>query len=103
MRIAVALLAVMLPFQAHAVDVGQSYAEARAELIADGWVPVKADGPAEKRCYARKEICETYAEAGNCAPTGLGACFFVFSKSGKTMSVSTENEDLDDLVVSGWE
>ena len=104
-RIAALALALFLaaPAIAHQkpLSIGQPYAEARAGLVASGWVAQSfPQDTAEFRCSYRTEICTTFPEAEMCYGTGIGACGFVFERAdGIILRIWTVGEEVEDLTV----
>jgi hypothetical protein len=66
------------------------YRDARASLIALGWVPVRLETAEEcdgdRRCVGRPEMV-------SCSGTGLGYCVFAWRKGETLIEVITAGED----------
>ncbi|MBE9063088.1 hypothetical protein [cf. Phormidesmis sp. LEGE 11477] len=65
------------------IEMGMPYAEARARIIQQGWVPEAGPEPGpyggERALYD-----EGYTEVDSCSGTGLGPCLFYFSHPERT-------------------
>lgn len=73
------------------VGVGTPYQQVRAELLRNGWTPVRQ----RETCGL---VCDEHRKAGwfetqTCADTGVAPCIFVFrNASGKILEVVTRGE-----------
>jgi len=89
------------------IYIGMPYAEARAQIIRQGWIPNNGPEPAsgvERTLYNRG-----YREVDACAGTGLGPCVFYFFHPDRTgpneekdLRVRT-NGGASQTQISGWE
>lgn len=82
-------------YQLHA---GVPISKVRAELLKDGWTPVRIDkrfsqGPVENQSGDGRVILEAgFFEVETCSGTDSNVCFFNYQKNGQCLRLTTEGE-----------
>jgi hypothetical protein len=83
----------LLPYQAHAelpnFTAGQSYQEVKAELIKQGWQPVKNMKIGNSSLYAQEIYQQGMEEVVDCVSMELDGCWFKFKKGKQVLEVKT--------------
>lgn len=92
----VALLS--LSFAAHAelpnFKAGQPYQEVKAELIKQGWQPVKNTNITGSSLYAQDIYLQGLEEVVDCISMELDACWFRYKKGKQSLEVKTITREL---------
>lgn len=92
----VALLS--LSFAAHAelpnFKAGQPYQEVKAELIKQGWQPVKNAKIGNSSLYAQEVYQHGLEEVVDCVSMELDGCWFKFKKGKQMLEVKTITREL---------
>lgn len=88
----------LLPFQAHAelpkFTSGQPYQEVKAELIKQGWQPVKNAKIGNSSLYAQEVYQQGLEEVVDCVSMELDGCWFKYTKGKQMLEVKTITRDL---------
>ncbi len=83
----------LLPFQAHAelpkFTAGQPYQEVKAELIKQGWQPVKNMKIGNSSLYAQEVYQQGLEEVVDCVSMELDGCWFKYKKGKQVLEVKT--------------
>jgi hypothetical protein len=83
----------LLPFQAHAelptFTAGQPYQEVKAELIKQGWQPVKNTKIGNSSLYAQEVYQQGLEVVIDCVSMELDGCWFKFRKGKQQLEVKT--------------
>lgn len=83
----------LLPYQAHAESpsftAGQPYQEVKAELIKQGWQPVKNTKIGNSSLYAQEVYQQGMEEVVDCVSMELDGCWFKYKKSKQILKVKT--------------
>jgi hypothetical protein len=92
----VALL--LLSFAAHAelpsFTLGQPYQEVKAELIKQGWQPVKNAKIGNSSLYAQEVYQQGMEEVVDCVSMELDGCWFKYRKDKQILEVKTITKEL---------
>jgi hypothetical protein len=88
----------LLPFQAHAelpkFTAGQPYQEVKAELIKQGWQPVKNHKIGNSSLYAQEVYQQGMEEVVDCVSMELDGCWFKYRKGKQMLEVKTITNEL---------
>ena len=76
------------------IKTGVPYYQARASLIADGWVPVLNSKISRSSLYAQEIFEHGYAEVVDCISMELDACTFRYSKNHQVLEIRTITREL---------
>lgn len=83
----------LLPFQAHAdlpnFNTGQPYQEVKAELIKQGWQPVKNTKIGNSSLYAQEVYHQGLEEVVDCVSMELDGCWFKYRNGNQILEVKT--------------
>jgi hypothetical protein len=88
----------LLPFLAHAelpnFTAGQPYQEVKAELIKQGWQPVKNTKIGNSSLYAQEVYQQGLEEVVDCVSMELDGCWFNYNKGKQVLEVKTITKEL---------
>ena len=88
----------LLSFQAHAelpnFTAGQPYQEVKAELIKQGWKPVKNAKIGNSSLYAQEVFQLGLEEVVDCVSMELDGCWFKYKKNKQVLEVKTITKGL---------
>jgi len=83
------------------LESGMQYADARARLLEQGWVPAAPPEPSTDG-VERMAYDAGFTEVAGCAGTGLGQCRFDFTHPGKQKSLAVITYGGSQLEVGDW-
>jgi hypothetical protein len=88
----------LLSFQAHAelptFTAGQPYQEVKAELIKQGWQPVKNPKIGNSSLYAQEVYQQGMEEVVDCVSMELDGCWFKYKNGKQMLTVRTITREL---------
>lgn len=88
----------LLSFQANAelpnFTAGQPYQEVKAELIKQGWQPVKNTKIGDSSLYAQEVYQQGMEEVVDCVSMELDGCWFKYKKGKQVLGVKTITREL---------